>query len=139
MKNRQSLIIGRRPQTYSRILCSRHSSEETGRIAVSTVSTTFLSTKDLAGVRLGLLVVIDTHEEEVVDMLRHFCRVLYAEDLVDGGVGILVIFQLQDDGGGIYILARDEHQIGKTLTRSQLAVYDIYIFTMSSKFFFTFR
>ena len=47
---------------------------------------------------LGILVIVDTHEEEVVGMLRHFCRILLAQYLVDGGVGITVVFQLQDYG-----------------------------------------
>ena len=70
---------------------------------------------DGAGMGLCLLVVVDVHKEEVVGVLRHFCRVLLAENLVDGGFGVLVVFQFQNDGGGVDVLAWDEHQIGKTL------------------------
>lgn len=59
--------------------------------------------------RLVLAVVVDTHEQEVAGVLCHLARILLAADLGDGPFRVLVVFQLQDDGGRIYILSRDEH------------------------------
>lgn len=63
--------------------------------------------------RLFLAVVVDAHEKEVTDVLRHFRRILAAVNLVDGGVGIMVEFQLKDDGERIDVLAWDEHQVSE--------------------------
>ena len=62
---------------------------------------------DLALMGLFLAVVIDTYEEEFACVLRHFGGILATANLVDGGVCITVVFQLQDDGGRIDILSRD--------------------------------
>ena len=62
---------------------------------------------------LLLLVVVDAHEEQFAGVLRHLGGVLLAVDLVDGGVGVLVVFQFQDDGGGFDILAGQQHEVGK--------------------------
>ena len=37
--------------------------------------------------------------EKVAGVLRYFDGILPTENLIDGGVGIAVIFQFQDDGG----------------------------------------
>ena len=63
--------------------------------------------------RLFLAVVVDAHEKEVTGVLRHFRRILAAVNLVDGGVGIIVEFQLKDDGERIDVLAWDEHQVSE--------------------------
>ena len=49
--------------------------------------------------RLVLAVVVDTHEQEVAGVLCHLGRILLAADLGDGPFRVLVVFQLQDDGG----------------------------------------
>ena len=64
---------------------------------------------DLTFVGLLLAVVVDTYEKKVAGVLRHFGGVLFSENLVDGGVGISVVFQLQNDGWRIDIFAGDEN------------------------------
>ena len=78
---------------------------------------------------MGLLltVVVDAHKKEVAGVLRHFGGILATENLVDGGVGIAVVFQLQDDGGRIDILSWNEHEVGESLARWQFAMDDIVI------------
>ena len=77
--------------------------------------------------RLLLLVVIDAHEKEIARVLHYFCGILFALYLVDGGVGIMVVFQLKDDGRGIYILTGNEHQVSKALARGELSVDNIVV------------
>ena len=73
-----------------------------------------------AVVRLRLAVVIDADEQQAVGVFGQLGGVLAALNLVDGRVGILIILQLQHDGGRVDVLARDEHQDGKALTRGLL-------------------
>lgn len=54
---------------------------------------------DVAGVLLGLAVVIDAYEQEVGGVIGHLGRVLLALNMVDGRIGILSELQLDDDGG----------------------------------------
>ena len=76
---------------------------------------------------LGLLVVVDTHEQEVASVLSHFGGVLLSLDLFNGTVGILVVFQFEDDGGRINVLARDEHEVGKPLAGCKFSMDDVVV------------
>ena len=76
---------------------------------------------------LGLAVIVDAHEQEVVSVLCHLRRILLTPDLVDGGIGILVKLQFHDDGGAIDILSRYEDDVGKAPARRQFAVHDVVI------------
>ena len=62
---------------------------------------------------LILAVVIDAHEKQIPVVLCHFRWILAAVNLVDGGVGIMVEFQLKDDGERIDVLTWDEHQVSE--------------------------
>lgn len=47
----------------------------------------------------GLPVVTDTYQQHVAGAGRHFLWIVPASDLVYGGVGGLIVFQFDDDGG----------------------------------------
>ena len=53
----------------------------------------------MAFVLFGLLVVADAHEQQVVGILRHLFGIVLPLNLRNRRVGILVIFQFDDDGG----------------------------------------
>jgi len=53
--------------------------------------------------------------------------ILLLFDLRDGSINSLVVLQLDDDGWRIHVFARNEHQVGETLARGQLAVDDIVV------------
>ena len=71
---------------------------------------------DAALVLFGIEVVGDAHEQQVVGVLGDLRGILLALDLLDSGVNGLIVFQLDDEGWRIDILARDEHQVSKALT-----------------------
>ena len=50
----------------------------------------------MAGVGFGLFVVVDADEEKVACVVGEFGWIVLALNLVDGSVGILVVFQLDD-------------------------------------------
>ena len=82
----------------------------------------------MAGVGFGLFVVVDADEEEVAGIVGELGWIVLALDLVDGSVGILVVFQLDDQGRGRNVLAGDEHHVGKALAGGQLAKDDVIVF-----------
>ena len=52
----------------------------------------------LAGVLLGVAVVVDAYEQDAVGVLLYLGRILSPANLVDGSLGILVGLQLDEDG-----------------------------------------
>jgi len=66
-------------------------------------------------VSLRLAVVVDAYEQQAVGIVLQLGGVLPALNLVDGGIGILIKFQLQHDGGRVDVLARNEHQDSRAL------------------------
>ena len=90
---------------------------------------------DVAGVLLGVAVVVDADEQQVVGVLRHLGGVLPALDLVDGGIGILPELQFNDNGGRLHVLARDEHDVGKAFAAGQLAMHHVVVAGVVVDFF----
>ena len=60
-------------------------------------------------------IVVDSNENEVVCVLCNLGSVSLSLDLIYGTVGVLVVFQFDDEGGRIYILSGNEHKVGKSL------------------------
>ena len=82
---------------------------------------------DVAGVLLGIAVVVDAHEQQVIGVLFHLGGVLPTFDLVDGGIGILPELKFDDNGRRFHIFARNEHNVCKAFAAGQLAVNDVVV------------
>ena len=52
------------------------------------------------------LVIVDGNEQEVADIFRYLGRILFSLDLVDGSICVFVVFQFQDDDGGVHVLSK---------------------------------
>ena len=52
----------------------------------------------LAGVLLGVAVVVDAYEQDAVGVLLYLGRILSPANLVDGSLGILIGLQFDEDG-----------------------------------------
>lgn len=62
---------------------------------------------------LSFPLVSDSHKQHVIRILRDLGGIFFPLDLVYGGFNGLVVFQLDNNGGGIDILARDEDKVGE--------------------------
>ena len=65
----------------------------------------------MAGVLFGVAVVVDANKQNVVSIFSYLGRVLLPTNLVNSGVGILVDFQLKNDGGRVYMFAGNEYYV----------------------------
>ncbi len=76
---------------------------------------------------LCFAVVVDAYEYQPVGVLPYLLRILPASDLIDGGIGIFVYLQLYYDGRRVNVFARQEHDVGKSLARRQLAMHHVVV------------
>ena len=81
----------------------------------------------LAGVLLGLLVVIDANKEQIACVFCNFLRIFLPLYLVDGGVGGVVELQFYDERGLGDIAARNHHEVSIALSRSIFAMDDVLV------------
>ena len=81
----------------------------------------------LAGVLLGLLVVIDADKKQIACVFSYLRRILLSLDLVDGGVGGVVELQFYDERRLLDIAARNHHKVGIALARGIFAVDDVFV------------
>ena len=73
-------------------------------------------------------VIIDAHQQQVVRILSNLSRIIFAFNLVNGCVGIVVVFQLDDKGGGVYVFSWYEYQVSKTSPCGQLPIENLIVF-----------
>ena len=76
---------------------------------------------------LGILVVVDAHEEDVARIFGQLGRIVFPLDLLDGGIGGLVELQLNDKGWLVDITTGNHHQVGIPLARSVLTMDDVLV------------
>ena len=57
----------------------------------------FLIAFDMAGVLLRFTVVVDAYEQEIVGELNHLNGILTVLDLVNGGIGVLIVLEFNDE------------------------------------------
>ena len=65
----------------------------------------------MAGVLFGVAVVVDANKQNVVCIFSYLGWVLLPTNLVNGCIGILVDFQLKNDGGRVYMFAGNEYYV----------------------------
>ena len=71
---------------------------------------------------LRLFVVADAHEQNVARVFGCLCRIVLTLDLVDGGIGRVVEFQLYNESRLADVVARNHDKVGLALARGILAV-----------------
>ena len=76
---------------------------------------------------LRLLVVVDTHEENVASVFGYLRRIFLALDLVDGSVGRMIELQFYDQCWLADIAARNHHEVGIALAGGIFPVNDILV------------
>ena len=76
---------------------------------------------------LGLLVVVDAHEEDVASVFRYLSWVFLALYLLYGSVNCVVEFELYNNDRLIDISARNHHKVGKAFASGIFTMYDILI------------
>ena len=76
---------------------------------------------------LGVGIVVDADKEDVAGVFGHLLRIAALLYLVDTRFGILVLLQLNDEGGLADVLARYQHNVGEALARGILTVNVIVI------------
>lgn len=69
---------------------------------------------NVADVFFFLAVVTYADKQKVVGVFADFCGIVFVVDLVDGGVDGGVVFQFDDDGGFVDILAWNHYKVGKS-------------------------
>ena len=75
----------------------------------------------------GLLVVVDTHEEDVACIFGYLGRIVFLFDLLDGRIGGLVELQLDDEGRLGHVATGNHHQVGIAFSCRVLAMDDVLI------------
>ena len=75
------------------------------------------------GVLGGLLVVVDGDEEDLAGEAGEGGGVVLAVNLGDGGIGRLVVLELDDDGGAGGAMEGDEDHVGEAFASRQLTKY----------------
>ena len=76
---------------------------------------------------LRLLVVVDTHEENVASVFGYLRRIFLALDLVDGSVGGMIEFQFNDECRLADVAVGNHHKVGITLAGGVFTVNDILV------------
>ena len=64
--------------------------------------------------QLGIPLEGNPHKQQIISILCNLNRILLAHGLLDVRVNSLVVFQLNNDGIGIYIFARIESTTSKS-------------------------
>ena len=66
---------------------------------------------------LGVFVVIDAYQQDVTCVFCYLLWVVALLYLTNGGLGVLIVFQLNDQGWRTDVFTWDEHQVSIALTR----------------------
>ena len=74
-----------------------------------------------------LLVIINTHEQYLTGIFRHFPYIVFPLYLRNGCLGILGILQLKHYGRPVHMTARNQHQVSEPFSRSQFTMNDIIV------------
>ena len=76
---------------------------------------------------LRLLVVVDAHEQHVACIFCQLRGIFLALDLVEGRVGRMIEFQLDNQCRLVDVATRNHHWVGIALARGVFSVNDILV------------
>ena len=82
---------------------------------------------DYTRVQFFFLVVVDSYQKDVTCVLFYLAHIFLALYLIDGGIYILFVFEFENDGWFVNILAWNKNEVCKALACSELTMNDVVI------------